>query len=230
MTDETSTLLQDSLKTIAPFDLLDDAQRRQLLEHGRCLRMARGEILRQPGQQPDCAFVVLDGEVKRFLLSASGTEMVIQLVGAGDSFGEDVALLEREPLVTTQAIRDSRLLQLRGVDLRGAMASCPAFAAALGTRLAATMYALLENLQLCFQRNSVQRVAHYLTRLAPASAEHCEIRLETDKQTIAAQLNLTPETLSRVLSRLTRDGMIRPQGRRGLVLDKLSQLRSCAAG
>ena len=39
----------------------------------------------------------------------------------------------------------------------------------------------------------------YLERLAPDDAEHCEIRLDIDKQTIAAQLNLTPETLSRVL-------------------------------
>lgn len=226
MTDETITLLQDTLKTIAPFDLLDEPLRRRLLEHGRCVHMARGEIV----LQPDCVFVVLDGEIKRFLLSSGGTEMVIELVGKDSGFGEDVALLGREPLVSAQATRDSRLLQLRGADLRSAMTTCPAFAAALGTRLAAGMYALLENLQVCLQRNSVQRVAHYLARLAPASAERCEIHLETDKQTIAAQLNLTPETLSRALSRLTRDGMIRPRGRRGLVLDKLSMLRSCAAG
>ena len=56
------------------------------------------------------------------------------------------------------------------------------------------------------------------------------VELETDKQNIAAQLNLTPETLSRVLSRFMRDGMIRPHGRRGLSLDSLSRLRSCAAG
>ncbi len=59
--------------------------------------------------------------------------------------------------------------------------------------------------------------------------EHAEIHLANDKQTIAAQLNLTPETLSRILSQLTRDGMIQPRGRRGMVLSKLSQLRDCAA-
>ena len=74
-----------------------------------------------------------------------------------------------------------------------------------------------------------QRVAQYLAQLAPQGAEHAEIRLASDKQTIAAQLNLTPETFSRVLSRFVRDGLVRPQGRRGLMLDNLSQLRRAAA-
>jgi len=97
-------------------------------------------------------------------------------------------------------------------------------------RLSSSIYDLIENLQICLQGTSTQRVAHYLSRLAPESAEHFEIQLDTDKQNIAAQLNLTPETLSRVLSRFMRDGMIRPLGRRGLMLDNLSMLRSCAAG
>lgn len=230
MTNQSSAPLHDLLARISPFDLLDAAQRHRLVEQARCVRLARGEILHQPESAAGTMYVVLDGEVKRVLLSASGAEMVIGRAGSGDCFGEDAALLGRASLASAQALRDSRLLQIGGAALQQAMAICPAFAAALSTRLAACMYDLVENLQVCFQRNSVQRVAHYLARLAPASAERCEIRLDTDKQTIAAQLNLTPETLSRVLSRLTRDGMIRPQGRRGMVLDKLSQLRSCAAG
>ncbi|NMG35744.1 helix-turn-helix domain-containing protein [Azoarcus sp. TTM-91] len=221
---------QDVLGSIAPFDLLDDSLRRRLLEHSRPQHLLRGEMLLPADGHDDQVFLVLEGSIKRYLLSATGAELVVQLAGAGDSFGEDVALLARAPLVTNQAVQDSRLLRLRGSDLRAAMHASPAFAAALSAHLAEAMYALLENLQQCFQRNSLQRVAHYLARLAPANAERCEIRLESDKQTIAAQLNLTPETLSRALSRLTRDGTIRPQGRRGVVVNKVSELRLCAAG
>ena len=114
--------------------------------------------------------------------------------------------------------------------MRTAMEASAGFANAMTLRLSSAIYDLIENLQICLQGNSTQRVAHYLSRLAPANAERCEVQLDTDKQNIAAQLNLTPETLSRVLSRFTRDGMIRPHGRRGLVLNKLSMLRNCAAG
>ena len=113
--------------------------------------------------------------------------------------------------------------------LRTAMVSSTAFSASMSNRLAQASYYLMSTMQVQFQLSGTQRVAHYLTRLAPDDAERWEIRLDIDKQTIAAQLNLTPETLSRILSQLTRDGMIQPRGRRGMVLSKLSQLRDCAA-
>ena len=154
---------------------------------------------------------------------------LIRLARHGDLFGEEAGLIGRPALTGAQALRDSRLLLIPISSLRTAMSACPAFAAAIGTRLAAAAYEMMAHLQLCVQLNSTQRVAQYLSQLAPKDAECCEIQLENDKQTIAAQLNLTPETLSRVLSRFTREGMIRSSGRRRLMLDKLSQLRSRAA-
>ena len=113
--------------------------------------------------------------------------------------------------------------------LRNAMVSSTAFSVSMSNRLAEASYDLMSTMQVQFQLSGTQRVAHYLTRLAPDDAERWEIRLDIDKQTIAAQLNLTPETLSRILSQLTREGMIQPRGRRGMVLSELSRLRDCAA-
>jgi len=113
--------------------------------------------------------------------------------------------------------------------IREAMASVPCFAEAMTTRLAAASYEMMLHMQLCIQLSSTQRVAQYLSQLAPEGVEHAEIHLANDKQTIAAQLNLTPETFSRVLSRFVRDGLVTPQGRRSLMLDNLPQLRRAAA-
>jgi len=132
-------------------------------------------------------------------------------------------------MAMAQAGRNTRLLQVPVALVREAMAAEPAFAEAMTTRLAAASYEMMMHMQLCIQLSSTQRVAQYLAQLAPQGAEHAEIHLAADKQTIAAQLNLTPETFSRVLSRFVRDGLVRPQGRRGLVLDKVSQLRHAAA-
>ncbi len=222
--------LLETLAGITPFDLLDRDRLEALIGSGRLLRVARGAVPIRHEDATEGMWVVLEGEVKRVLLSASGAEKIVHIASEGDSFGEESALLGRPQQLTVQATRDSLLLLIRSAQLQQAMHACPAFALALTTRLSAALYSLIEDLQLCVQRTSTQRVAHYLSSLAPAHAEHCEIRLETDKQTIAAQLNLSPETLSRVLSRFARDGMIRPHGRRGLVLDKLSLLRTCAAG
>jgi CRP-like cAMP-binding protein len=219
-----------TLARTPPFDLLDNDGMQQLIEGCRVLHCTRGEIVAHCHDAADFMWVVLGGEVKCSLISASGSEKIIQVAGPSALFGEEAALLGRPQLCTAQATRDSNLLLIRSTSLRAAMARSASFANAMTLRLSSSIYELIENLQICLQGTSTQRVAHYLSRLAPPSAEHFEVQLDTDKQNIAAQLNLTPETLSRVLSRFMRDGMIRPIGRRGLVLDNLSMLRSCAAG
>jgi CRP-like cAMP-binding protein len=220
--------LIDALQQVAPFHLLDADTLGAMIAGRRVLRAARGEILTHRDTPAEGMHVVLDGQVKRFLLSSSGSERIVMLAGPGECFGEEAALLGRPYLVSTQATRASMLLLVRTPQLQAAMSRCAPFAEAITMRLAAANYELLSTLQLYLQCSSTQRVAHYLAQLAPDDAERCEIRLASDKQTIAAQLNLTPETLSRVLSRFVRAGMIRPQGRRGLVLNKLSMLRDCA--
>ena len=219
-----------NLSRTPSFDLLDSEGLQHLLEGSRSLELDRGEIVSHCHDMAQGMWVVLEGEVKCSLISASGAEKIIQVAGPGAMFGEEAALLGRPQLFTAQATRNSTLLLVRSHALRKAMETSAAFANAMTLRLSSSMYDLIENLQLSLQGSSTQRVAHYLSRLAPDSVERYDVELETDKQNIAAQLNLTPETLSRVLSRFMRDGMIRPHGRHGLSLDNLSRLRSCAAG
>lgn len=223
----TPTIL--SLHRIAPFNLLDETALHRMITGAKLVRANRGEILAQPQRIATGVHVVLDGEVKCYLLSSSGNEKLIRIASTGDMFDEEFALLGRPCMTTAQALSDTRLLTLPVVSIRAAMAGFPAFASAINCRLATTACELMAQLQLCVQLNSTQRVAQYLTQLAPDDAECWEIRLDSDKQTIAAQLNLTPETFSRVLSRFAREGLIRTQGRRGLLLDQLSMLRRAAA-
>lgn len=217
------------LSDIPPFDRLDPPRIHQLIANARSLRAERGEILLQADDTPTNILVVLDGEVRCLLPSPSGSEKLIRIVGPGDSFGEEAALLARPALAMAIAARSTSLLSIPVVFIHEAIQHQPAFAEAMNLRLAAASYEMVEHIQLCIQLSSTQRVAQYLTQLAPHGAERAEIRLAADKQTIAAQLNLTPETFSRVLSRFIREGLIHPKGRRGLMLDRISELRRAAA-
>ncbi|HAF53954.1 MAG TPA: Crp/Fnr family transcriptional regulator [Thauera sp.] len=219
----------DLLAHFAPFNMLDAAERARLQNLARPIHAARGELLIQQEDCPRGIHLVLAGRIKCFVLSPSGGEKIVRLADPGCFFGEEAALLNRPHIVNAQAMSPSELLFVPTGLLREAMVSSTPFSVSMSMRLATASYDLMSTMQVQFQLSGTQRVAHYLTRLAPDDAEHYEIRLDIDKQTIAAQLNLTPETLSRILSQLTREGMIQPRGRRGMVLSKLSQLRDCAA-
>lgn len=218
-----------SLGEIHPFDCLEPAHLQQLLSQARSQRAERGEILLQAGDTPASIHIVLDGEVRCLLPSPTGSEKLIRIVGPGDSFADEAALLARPALAIAIAACSTRLLGIPVALVHEAIQQAPAFAEAMNRRLAAASYEMIVHIQLCIQLSSTQRVAQYLTQLAPHGAETAEIRLAADKQTIAAQLNLTPETFSRVLSRFVREGLVRPQGRRGLLLDNINELRRAAS-
>jgi len=95
--------------------------------------------------------------------------------------------------------------------------------------LSARLHELLGDMESCTMRTSMQRVVCYLVQAAPAgdSAEF-EIVLQASKQNIASQMNLAPETLSRVLSDLSEKNLIKVKGRTIAVLDR-QQLRNFIA-
>jgi len=88
--------------------------------------------------------------------------------------------------------------------------------ASLSTRL----HELLEDMETCTLRTSTERVICFLCNLAPPGQPgQYEILLPASKQTIASQLNLAPETFSRVLGHLAGAGLIQVKGRSISVLD-----------
>lgn len=176
-------------------------------------RIGRHEVLFQKGVHPTCLHLIVAGQVKLFLPSSQGSEKIVRLASPGEAFGEESVLLDRPYAMTAQATRDSILLVVPRHALMAALAGNPGLCVELMTNLAARMHDLIDNMESCTQRSSAQRVAHYLTQLAPSQSDSYEIELNANKQTIASHLNLAPETFSRVLSRFAQLGFIEMQGR-----------------
>lgn len=176
-------------------------------------RISKHEVLFQKGVQPSSLHLIVAGQVKLFLPSTQGSEKIVRLANPGEIFGEEAVILERPYAMTAQATRDSILLEVPRAMLMAVLAQNPALCCDLMTNLAVRVHDLIDNMESCTQRSSAQRVAHYLTQLAPFQSESFEIELNANKQTIASHLNLAPETFSRVLSRFAQLGFIQMHGR-----------------
>ena len=227
------TPTQQALTRFAPFGGLDAATLEPLAQSARTCRPTRGEILMHRGARPGGMYLVIEGEIKLFLISSAGAERIVRLAGAGDSFCEENILSDTPQTLAAQATRKSVVIYLPRGALLSAMDAQPALGRALMTNLSVRMGELVDGMEQCIQRSSTQRVAHYLVQHADCSAgdvgADVEVRLSCNKQTIASQLNLTPETFSRVLNRLRRDGFIVPRGRRSITLTDLPSLQLIAA-
>lgn len=192
---------------------LDELSIQRLADACLEYRTGKGEVLFQKGGKPQGLHIVVSGQVKLALPSAQGSEKIVRLAGPGDIFGEEAVLLDKPYTLAAQATRDGILLILGRAGLMAVLAENPSLCCAMMTNLATRMHELIDNMETCTQRSSAQRVAHYLTRLAPEADDGFEVELDANKQTIASQLNLAPETFSRVLSRLASDGCIQLHGR-----------------
>lgn len=217
-----------TLSRFAPFNAIDADTLGQLAQATRVQHVHRGELIVHRGDRPNGMYLLVEGAVKLFLISSGGAERIVRLVGMGDSFCEESAFSNAPQTLAAQATCDSLVLFVPTQALQAAMQRSSELGEALLTRLSERMSALVVGMEQCEQRSSMQRVAHYLVQHANGDEETPEVQLRTSKQTIASQLNMTPESFSRVLSRFAREGFIRTQGHRAIRLTDYSGLMSLA--
>lgn len=74
------------------------------------------------------------------------------------------------------------------------------------------------------------RLAAYLIYLAEGKKGKSEVILEISKNQLASLLGTIPETLSRILAKLTREGFIKPNGPRQIQLLDRKGLEELASG
>jgi CRP-like cAMP-binding protein len=218
---ETTHPVRDILARQPLFKGLNDIELGLVARGTREYRIRRNEMLFQKGDLPDGLHVVVMGQVKLSIPAHNGSEKVVHMAGPGMSFGEAVMFLDRPYPVSALATQDSIVLMVDKSTILNAINTSPALARKMLASLSMRLHELIDDMETCTMRSSAQRVVCYLTQMG-----HCEagnqyvVALNTSKQTVASQLNLAPETFSRVLSQLTEAGLIQVKGRSITVLDR----------
>ena len=153
------------------------------------------------------------GQVKLFVISPTGTEKVVELVGPGDSFAEAVMFMGVPYVLSAQTLTDSLILSIeKDVVLREIGAS-PEFALRMLAGLSRRLHGLIKDVEAYALHSGVQRVIGYL--LGDDNLDETEnasqaitVSLPVSKAAIASRLSLTPEYFSRVLNELETAGLI----------------------
>lgn len=219
MIEETRHAIDVILSRQPLFRGLEQAELKALAAQTREFRVHKHEILFNKGDLPQGIHVVVMGQIKLYLPSTQGWEKVIHMEGPGSTFGEAVAFLDKPYPVTAQATQESIVLLVGKEALIHAVDSSPMLCRKMLASLCVRLHELLNDIEACTSRTSLQRVVCYLSQQAPAGSRSYQVTLDTSKQTLAAQLNLAPETLSRVLTQLIQAGLIEVHGRNITVLD-----------
>jgi|YNPNPStandDraft_1061719.scaffolds.fasta_scaffold00506_26 CRP-like cAMP-binding protein len=181
----------------------------------------RGQIIFSEGDDADGFYLVLSGRVKVFKLSAEGKEQILHILGPGEPLGEVAVFAGKCFPAHAEAMEESRLAFFPRDSFVDLIARNPSLAmnmlAVLSQRLR-KFTALVEDLSL---KEVPGRLAAYLLYLSERQGESTELLLDISKGQLASLLGTIPETLSRILARMSKRGLIQGEGTRRIrILDR----------
>ncbi len=206
--------LSDVLRGVPLFSKVEKADVELMAEQVRELRIARGEILFQRGDRPHGFYVLLEGRINLAFPSEQGAERVLEVIKPGESFGEALMFLGQPYPVFSQAGADSRVLDVPEQVINRLLDKDSQLAKKMLAGISIRLHELIGNLEACSMRSSAQRVACMLQHAKPpGEQDQYDVHLPAAKHVVASQLNLTPETFSRVLHVLSESGLIEVSGR-----------------
>lgn len=181
---------------------------RALFAHGIAKTFPKNTLLIAEGDATtDSIYLVRSGRVKVFLCSADGKEVDLDILEAGDYFGEmELDLGPRSASVVT--IEHSQLLVVRQAEYRKFVAENPDFAMQLILKLIARTRGLLKTVKSLALLDVSDRVARLLLEMATEEDGKLIITKKLSKRDIANRVGATREMASRVFKDLVSSGYI----------------------
>jgi CRP-like cAMP-binding protein len=190
-------------------------------------RVTAGTVLFRRDDPCDGFHVIVVGRVKLALLAPAGAEKVVEILGAGQSFGEAAMFLGKRHLLYAEALADSLLLFIRGGPMFEAIGRNPELARRMLDEMSQRLYSLVADIEAYTMKNATERVTGYLLAALPGGVDAqqpADVQLAASKSVLASRLNITREHFSRILHELSQSGLIRVSGRNIRILD-LARLR-----
>ncbi len=174
------------------------------------------------GETGEGLYIVRRGTVKLYRTSRDGKEQVVAFLRYGDVFGEPSLLLD-EPLgVSAEAVEPTTICLIPKRDFTALLQTTPTLAFEFARVLARRVEATVGVIGHLGRHDARERLRGYLASLARGTgrrtAEGIEITLPASRAEIGKLLGITPETLSRRMVELEKEGLVRPRGRRVLLL------------
>ena len=216
-----------TLAKVAIFSGLEENELAFLAQRAVPRCYAPGEIVFSEGEPCTGLYVVEVGHVRIFKTSAGGREQVLSIEGPGSSVAELPVFDGGNYPATVAAVDNATLLFVHKKDFQALCLSHPQVALkvlrVVGSRLR-RLVGIIEELSFSTVRH---RLVSFLLRLAESSAKQSDgivVTLPASNQELASQIGTVRELVSRNLSRLQAQNLIRMDGR-NILIPNLDALR-----
>ncbi len=210
---------RDEIRAIPVFEDLDERTQDLLAGLARTRKFESGQEIFAEGDTGTGFHVVAAGRVKVYKLSPGGREQILHVWGPGEPFGE-VAVFEGGAFPAhASALEPTRTLFFPRAGLVELIRAEPEFALRWLAVLSRRLRRFAVQVEALTLREVPERLAAWLLLLDEEQGGHGEVTLDLAKNQLANLLGATPETFSRVLARLAKEGLVETRGRALTILD-----------
>lgn len=170
------------------------------------------------GDPAEAAYFVLEGEVKIYRMTAEGREQVLARMGCGQSFNA-VPLFHVNPVhhSSVEASLETTLLSIPQKKFLWLLQSCPDF----GFIMLQDFAARLEKLTNMVENFALHSVRGRLAGFLLAQADKGNAARRFTQEEIAREIGTVRDVVGRLLKSFMDDGLIRREGRRIVLLDRV---------
>jgi CRP-like cAMP-binding protein len=208
------------LSTFHLFSELNEEQISYVTKETQAVSVGRGDILFNRGDTALGLFLLVYGQVKLAVNSSQGTEKVIGIISPRESFGEAIIFLDQAFFpIYAQATMDSQLLMVPKHVIFSLLERDITVSRKMLAGLSMRNRQLVQDIESVALLTCTQRLIGYLLQISSSASGTSQVTLPASKSTIASLLNLSPETLSRIMLKLQLQGLIEVHGKEITIID-----------
>lgn len=187
----------------------------------------RGEEIFAEGEACNVFYKVISGTVRTGKLLADGRRQIDGFHFAGDVFGLEGGTVHR---FTAEAVDKVTVAVFRRGSFGGLVRTDPAFGEQIMASMLSSLDRAHDHMVLLGRKTALEKMASFLVDIADRRADGDRAELAMQRTDIADHLGLTIETVSRTLTQMVKEGLIRlaNAGRTVILRDKAALRSLCA--
>ena len=208
----------DLLKSMPCFSELSSEVMDWFLDFVKEHSCAKGEIILIEGERCPGLFVVKSGSVKLYRSSREGEEQIVRVVRSGGCF-ECAPLFDKGPNpVSAAALEASSVYLVSASDFELLLNTYPEIALQIVPVLAMRLRSLLNMVEDFSFRPVTSRLAKLLLKQGEHERKVTAASKLLNQQHLACILGCSRQVLNSALRKLVRDGILKMEGRRIVIL------------
>jgi len=190
---------------------MNEEEMQRVAEMTRMTKHRRGELIYLPGDVSNSIYFLKEGRIKLVGLSEDGREVLLDLIGPGEIFGEVGATQEAPRTTSAEVLEDVLLCEMNRKDFEALLLMHPEMSLRILKRVGFRLKRLEAQMLSLICKDVPTRVREALVNLmdfGSASRPDPPVRIAITQQDVANLIGASRQETSRALKQLEDSGVL----------------------